>query len=60
MNEAVFGHEIDNTMLLGDLHGDGKVVSSLRRKINIDGFLDERRVRCGMINFYDMQLDNKY
>jgi hypothetical protein len=41
MNEVVFGHEVDNAMLLGDLHGDWEIVGSLRWEVDVNSFLDE-------------------
>jgi hypothetical protein len=56
MDETVFRHEIDDTMLLGNLHGNWEVVCGFRWEVYIDGLLDEWRIRSGMINFDDMQL----
>jgi hypothetical protein len=39
-------------MLLRNLHSDGEIVSSLRREVDIDSFLDERRVGRSMVDFY--------
>lgn len=56
VDETILCDEVNNSMLLGNLHGDGKVIGSLRGKVHIDGLLDEWWVRSGMINLNNMQL----
>ncbi len=46
MDESIFGDEIDDSVELGDLHGDGEIVGSFRREENIHGFLSERSIPC--------------
>lgn len=56
MNETVLGDEVDDAVLLRDLHRDREIVGSLRREENVDGLLRERRVWQGMIDLDDMEL----
>ena len=44
VDETVLGREVDDTVLLGDLHGDGEVIGCLGREVHVDGLLRERRV----------------
>lgn len=45
-------------MLLQYLHSHRKVVCGFRWEINVDGFLDEWRIRDSVVNFDNMQLDS--
>ena len=54
MDEAVLRDEVDDAVLLQDLHSDWEVVGRLGREEHVDGFLREGRVRSLMVNFDDM------
>lgn len=56
VDETVLGREIDDAVLLGDLHGDREVVGCLGRKVDIDSLLRERRVGRLVINLDDVKL----
>ena len=56
MDEAVLCREVDDAMLLGDLHGDGEVVRRLWREVDVDGLLRERRVGRLMVDLDDVEL----
>lgn len=54
VDETVLGDQIYDTVFLRHLHGHREVVGRLRWEVNVDCLLDERWVRCLMINFYDV------
>lgn len=59
MDETVLRDQINDTVLLGDLHGNREIVRRLWGEVNIDGLLGERWVWGGVINFHNVQLLNK-
>jgi hypothetical protein len=59
MNESVFGHEVNDTMEFGNLHGHGEIVRRFRREEDINGLLGERGVPSGRIDFDNMQLQRR-
>ena len=56
MDKTVLGDEVDDTVLLRDLHGDGEVVGCLCGEEDVDGLLGEHRVRRVVVDFDDVKL----
>ncbi len=56
MDETELGNEVDYTVLLRYLHGDGEVVGSFGREEDINRFLLEWRIGSLMTDFDNMQL----
>jgi hypothetical protein len=56
VNEPIFRDEVNDTVLLGNLHGDREVVGGLGREVDVDSFLDKGRVWRRMIDLNDMEL----
>jgi hypothetical protein len=56
VDETVLGDEVDDAVLLRDLHRDGEIVGSLGREEDIDSFLGEGRVWEGVVDFNDVEL----
>lgn len=56
VNESVFSDEVDDTMLLGDLHSDWEIICRFRGEIDIDGLLDEWWVWVGVVDFNNVEL----
>lgn len=54
VNEAVLRRKVDNSVLLGHLHGYGEVVRSFRWEVYIDGSLREWRVGSLMVDLHNM------
>ena len=46
MNEPVIRHDVDNSVLLGGLHGYREVVRRLWREVHVDSLLRKWRVRA--------------
>ena len=59
MDEAVLGHQVDDAVLLGDLHCNREIVGRLRREVDVDSLLGERRVRCLVVNLDNVQLEHR-
>lgn len=56
VNEAELGDEVDDTVLLRDLHSDGEVVGRLWGEEDVDGLLRERRVGGLVADLDNMKL----
>lgn len=56
MDEAILCDEVDDTIFLGDLHGDREVVDGLGREEDIHGLLGEDWVCLGVVDLDDVQL----
>ena len=56
VDEAKFGDEVDDAVLLGDLHRHGKVVGRFGREKDVDGLLLERGVGRLVADLDDVQL----
>jgi hypothetical protein len=56
VNKTIFCYEIDNTVLLGNLHGNREVVLRFRREEDIDSLFREGRIGCIVVNFDDVKL----
>ena len=54
MDKTVFRYEVDDAMLLRYLHGHWEVVRCLGWEVDIHGFLDEWRIRSGVVDFNNM------
>ena len=60
MDEALLRDEVDDAVLLGNLHGHREIVRRLWREIDIDRLLSERRVGRLVVNLNDMKLSKRY
>jgi hypothetical protein len=58
MDETIFRDEVNDAVLFRDLHGNGEVVCGLRWEVDINSFLDERRIGSRVVNFNNMKLCN--
>ena len=56
VNKAELGDEVDDPMLLGDLHGYREVVGRFRREENVDSLLLEGGIGGLVANLNDMEL----
>ncbi len=56
MDEAKLGDEVDDAVLLRNLHRDGEVVGRLGREENVDGLLREGGVGRLVADLNDMEL----
>lgn len=56
VDEAIFGDEVDNAVLLGYLHGHWEVTSRFRWEEDLDSALGKRRVWSLVIDFDDLEL----
>jgi hypothetical protein len=54
VNEAVLRRKVDNSVLLGHLHGDREIIRSFRWEVYIDGSLREWRVGGLMVDLHNM------
>jgi hypothetical protein len=54
VNETVFRYEVDDAMLLRYLHSHWEVVRCFGWEVDIHGFLDEWRIRSGVVDFNNM------
>jgi len=59
MYKTVFCYEIIDTMFLGYFYGNWELVRGFRREADIDGFLDELRVRPSCV-VYNMSTHIPY
>ena len=56
MDEAVLGHQVDNLVLLRDLHRDREVVGGFLREIDVDGSLGEDGITLLVVDFNNVEL----
>ena len=56
VDEAILCNEVDDAVLLRDLHGDREVVSCLGREVNVDVLLSVWSIGRLVINFDDVEL----
>lgn len=56
VDEPELGHEIDNSVKLGDLNGDWEIVCRLGREEHVDSFLLERCIWRSVIDFDNVKL----
>ena len=54
MDEAVLRDEVDDTVLLRDLHRHGEVVDGLGGEVHVDGLLRKGRVAGLVVDLDDM------
>ena len=57
VDEPVLGDEVDDAVLLRDLHGDREIVRGLGREEDVDGLLGEHWVRGVVVKFDDVKLE---
>ncbi len=56
VNEAVLCDEVDNTVTLADLHGNGEVVGGLGWEEDIDGLFGESGLAILVVDLYNVKL----
>lgn len=59
VDEAVFGDEVDDAVLFGDLHSDREVVLCLCGEEYVYGLLRKDRVGRSMVDFYNVKLTQR-